>query len=152
MAGDEFSEVAEFGTPAGAFAFHAAGGVEAQAGDDREDMAGSRIDRDPAAPPGFSPAEQTFRGGRRIQHSGVVQQEGDGAGAIVTDIEERRVSAAPAIRFSYDRICRPNRVLHRGGCVLGRVGDAVLQDRHIAGDGGVCGGRSRGDGGEAEER
>ena len=137
MACGEFQQVARLHAPARAFSFLAPGGVEPEAGDDGKGVAGAGIDGDPAPAPGFAPGEQAARWGGGGERAGVVEHEGDGAGAIVADVEKRGVAAAPAVGLSHDAVHGPDRVFHHGGGVLRGVRDFSTEHGDVAGDGGV---------------
>src|SRR3982074_201558 len=71
------------------------GRVEPQTRDDREGVAGPRINRDPAAATAFAVPHEIARGQRRRQQSRAMQGIRNRAGAIVATIIKRSVSAAP---------------------------------------------------------
>src|SRR4051812_23278984 len=117
MACDEAARRARLGPPART-ALALAGGVEAQAGDDRVGVARVRVDRDPLAATACSPALEARRVERTAQQAAAVQRVADGTGAVVARVVERTVTAAVAVGLARDRVGRGDRVLD----LLRRVG------------------------------
>src|SRR5438132_10724166 len=102
--------------------------VEAQAGDDGEDVAVPRIDSDPPAATAFAVPEKIARWQRRLEKIGMMQREGNGPRAVVTVIVERAVAAAPEVRFATESVRRPDGGLHVRRGIRWRVGDSFAQN------------------------
>ena len=103
----------------------AAAGVEAQAGDRHVHVAGVRVDRDPLALAGLSPAEVVVRGERALQQAGAAQRVGDRARAVVARVLPATVAAAPLVGQLRDLVAGGDDLLDRLGGVLRRDGLAV---------------------------
>src|SRR5215208_4420094 len=88
-----------------------AGGVEAQAGDDRVGVARVRVDGDPLAPAARSPALEAGRVERTAEQAGAVQRVADRARAVVARVDEGAVPAAVAVGLAGDRVGRGDRLL-----------------------------------------
>ena len=121
----------------------AAARVEAQAGDRHVHVAGVRVDRDPLALAGLTPAEVVVRGERALQQAAAAQRVGDRAGAVVAGVDPAAVTAAPLVGELRDLVARGDDLLDRLGGALGGDGDAVRREPRL-----VAGGERRG--GQAE--
>ena len=117
MPGLEAPTGAAIGVPAGAFGAVEAGGVEAEAGDYGEGVAGTGVNGDPAAAAALAEAEEIggLEGG--AEDAGVVKGIGDGAGAIVAGIGEGAVAAAPFVGFAAEGVGGPDGTLDGLGSV-----------------------------------
>src|SRR5207237_2686961 len=115
--------------------------VEAQAGDDGEDVAVPRIDSDPPAATAFAVPEKIARWQRRFEKIGMMQREGNGPRAVVAVIVERAVAAAPDVRFAPQSVRRPDGGLHVGRGIRWRVGGSIAQNSPAAGNNRMSAGR-----------
>ena len=79
-------------------------GVEAQAGDDHEGVAGVGVDRDPLALAGLAPAHEAGRVERLVEHPGAVEGVGHRARAVVARVLPRAVPAAVLVRLGGDPV------------------------------------------------
>src|SRR5437764_12647784 len=79
------------------------GRIETQTGDDRESVAGPRINCDPASATALAIAHEIARRQRRRQQSRAMQCVGDRARAIVAAIVKRAVAAAPDVGLAANR-------------------------------------------------
>src|SRR3954469_9672648 len=73
--GREPGRRARGGGPAGVARAAQVAGVVAKAGDDHEDVAGVRVDRDPLAGPWLAPRHEVARGQRRVEEAGRRESE-----------------------------------------------------------------------------
>src|SRR5436853_4694362 len=71
--------------------------VEAQAGDDHEDVTVVRVDRDPPAWSRVAPVHEAAARERRAQQARAGERERDGPGAVVARVLPRAVPAAPLV-------------------------------------------------------
>src|SRR5581483_9456516 len=98
MAGFVTPGIAGIGMPAGALGAVIAGGIQPQAGDDGEGVAGAGVNGDPVSATALAVAQEVRGLGGRGEDAGSVQGEGNGAGAIVAVVGKGAVAAAPLVR------------------------------------------------------
>ena len=102
-----------------------AAGVEAQAGDEHEDVPVVGVDRDPLARPRVAVAHEQPRGERPVEQAGRRQGERDRARAVVAVVAPGAVAAAPLVGELRDRVAGEDHPLDDLGRVLRRHGGAV---------------------------
>ena len=80
------------------------GGVETQARDHGERVAGVRVDGDPLARAGLAPAHEAAGVERGLEELRADERERDGAGAVVAGVEDLGVAAAVLVRLADDAV------------------------------------------------
>src|SRR3984885_12591395 len=148
MAGDEPARVDAGPVPAWpAHAHRGVAGVEAEAGDDHEDVLVVGIDGDPAAAAGFSPASQLAGDHGHVEQAGAAERVADRARAVVAVGEPADVAAAPYIGPAVDVVGGGDHLLHGAGGAGGGDRAAIEQARPAGGAGPLDARRERGGGG-----
>jgi hypothetical protein len=158
MADDVAVGGAAFGGPAGTFFLAVPAGVEAEAGDDEEDVTFARPDADPFALTGVVVAAKTDGGHGAAQKTGGPQDVAGGAGAIEDGIRAGAVAAAVGVGRTGDLVGGGDGGVNLTGCAFRGEGVAHLQRCGFAGDvavlvaerGATNGGEGEQEKGEAE--
>ena len=105
---DEVRRAAPLGPPARAL-LATARRVEPQAGDDHVGMAAVGVGGDPPALAALAVGHEPGRVARDVEQAGLVEDVGDGAGAVVARVPPAAVAAAPLVGLAGDLVGRGDR-------------------------------------------
>ena len=83
--------------PSGAGVAVTAAGVETKSGNDEEDVAVFRVERDPPAFAGAAVSAKPLRRHRSPKQAGAIQDVGDGTGAIVAGVAKPAMASATSV-------------------------------------------------------